>query len=280
MRALITGAGGMLGRDVAHACETRGMDVAAYTRADLDIADVHAVNAVVAAERPDVVFNCAAYTDVDGAEADEAGAMKVNADAAGVVARAVSAQNAALVHLSTDYVFDGKSHRPYNESDLPSPIQAYGRSKLAGEIEVARNAEHHFIVRSSWLFGEGGSNFVKTMLRVGREHGEARVVDDQVGSPTFTGHLAAAVAALAETDAYGVHHIAGAGACSWHGFAAAIFEEAAVEVDLSRCATEDFPRPARRPRYSVLETERSQAFALPDWRDGLAEYLTHEVIAR
>ena len=279
MRALVTGAAGMLGRDVVKACEAHGIDAIGYTRADLDISDAAVVAAAMAGERPDIVFNCAAYTDVDGAETAEAAATHANGYGAGVLARSASAHDAVIVQVSTDYVFDGASRRPYVESDRPAPLQAYGHSKLAGEIEVAASGERHFIVRSSWLFGPGGPNFVQTILRLGRERGALRVVDDQVGCPTYTGHLADALVTLATTDDFGIHHVAGGGECSWHDFAAEIFDQAGIDVDLERCTTREFPRPAPRPSYSVLGTERERAVYLPDWQEGLSEYLTLGVMA-
>src|SRR3954468_741231 len=193
MKVLVTGAAGMLGQDVVRAAEFVNHQVAGYARADLDVTDPRAVRRVMEAERPDAVVNCAAWTDVDGAETAEDEATEINGVGAGIVAAEAASLGAAVVYPSTDYVFDGTSRRPYSESDPPSPIQAYGRSKLAGEVEVAAHAERHFIVRSSWLFGAGGGNFVETMLRMGADLQPLLVVRDQVGSPTYTSHLADAL---------------------------------------------------------------------------------------
>jgi dTDP-4-dehydrorhamnose reductase len=176
------------------------------------------------------------------------------------------------VHPSTDYVFDGTASRPYVESDPASPINAYGRSKLAGERAVAAANPRHFVVRSSWLFGAGGRNFVETMLRLGEERDRVNVVEDQVGSPTFTGHLAEVLVALAEGHEHGFLHVAGSGSCSWYEFARAIFDRAGTDVELHPCATSEFPRPAPRPANSVLESERG-APELPTWQEGLDAYL-------
>src|SRR4051794_13864215 len=215
MRILVTGAGGMLGHDVVRAAEYVNHEVMGLPRAELDATDRDAVRRAVVGAAPDAVVNCAAWTDVDGAEDDPEGAARLNGLAAGDVAAAAAEVGAAIVQLSTDYVFDGEKDSPYVESDEPNPISAYGRSKLAGEREVAAASPRHFVVRSSWLFGATGENFVETMLRLGRDLGEVVVVRDQVGCPTYTGHLADALVRLVDTDAYGLHHIAGGGQCSW-----------------------------------------------------------------
>jgi len=264
----------MLGRDVVAAVD---QDVVALTHAELDVTDRSAVERAMAEARPDVVINCAAFTDVDGAESDEGPATVLNGEAAGYVAAAAP----AIVHPSTDHVFDGSKGAPYLESDATGPRSAYGRSKLAGEHAVARANPRHFIVRTSWLFGVGGTNFVDTMLGAGRDRDELKVVDDQVGRPTYTGHLAAALVRLAATDLYGIHHIAGGGAaCSWFEFATEIFRQAEIDVRVVPCTTEEFPRPAPRPAYSVLGSERPDPILLPDWRSGLAAYLAERAPAR
>ena len=270
----MTGAGGMLGRDVARAAGEH--EVVALTRAELDVTDRTAVERAIAEARPDVVINCAALTDVDGAESDEEAATLVNGEAAGYVAAAAP----AIVQPSTDYVFDGSKQTPYVESDPTAPRSAYGRSKLAGERAAARVNPRHFIVRTSWLFGAAGKNFVDTMLGLAREREELKVVDDQVGCPTYTGHLANAVIQLAGSGAYGVHHVAGSGACSWFDFASEIFRQTEIDVRVQPCTTAEFPRPAPRPAYSVLTSERPDAIALPDWREGLAAYLAERAPAR
>jgi dTDP-4-dehydrorhamnose reductase len=267
----VTGASGMLGREVVRAAAEH--DVVALTHAELDITDRDAVaNAV----RDSVVINCAGFTDVDGAEADEGAATLLNGAAPGYLAAAAR----AIVHPSTDYVFDGTKREPYVESDPTGPRSAYGRSKLAGERAVAAANPHHVVVRTSWLFGIGGKNFVDTMLGLAGERDELRVVGDQVGCPTYVGHLARALVELAGSDAYGIHHVAGGGACSWFEFATEIFRQAEVDVRVAPCTTDEFPRPAPRPAYSVLGTERPDPIRLPDWRDGLAAYLAERAPAR
>jgi dTDP-4-dehydrorhamnose reductase len=215
-------------------------------------------------ESPDLVLHAAAWTDVDGAEGDPDGAAAVNVTGT----RNVVGLGAPVVYYSTDYVFDGRKREPYVESDAVSPLGEYGRSKLEGEAEVRDG----WIVRSSWLFGASGHNFLRTMLRLGSERDEVAVVDDQRGSPTYVGHLAEATRELLELPR-GVWHVAAEGDCTWADFAEAIFSEADVGCRVRRISTAEFPRPARRPAYSVLRSERSDAPRLPHWREGLRECL-------
>lgn len=276
MRLLVTGAGGMLGHDVAAAARAGGHEVAALARAELDVSDAGAVEAAIRAVRPDVVVNCAAWTDVDGAEGDPDGAAAINATGAGNVARAAAAAGARLVHVSTDYVFDGErdpAAAGYVESDATGPRSAYGATKLAGEQAVASAGGSHAIVRSSWLFGVGGKNFVATMLALGAERDEVSVVTDQIGCPTATAHLAPALIELARGDAQGVFHVAGGGRCSWNELAAEAFRQAGLACRVLPCTTADMPRPAPRPAFSALATERPETPVLPPWQKGLTTYL-------
>jgi dTDP-4-dehydrorhamnose reductase len=246
---LITGAGGQLGaalREAFPEADARG-------RAQLDVTQPFSVET-------DVVLHTAAWTDVDGAESDPAGAELVNV--AGT--RNVVALGVPVVYFSTDYVFDGTKWEPYVESDEPSPLSAYGRTKLAGEREVGEG----WIVRSSWLFGWTGKNFVRTMLSLGREREEVSVVADQAGCPTYVGHLAEATRELLSRPG-GVWHVAAEGECSWAEFARAIFEEAGVDCRVREITAEQLGRPATRPAYSVLRSERDGAPRLPHWREGL-----------
>jgi dTDP-4-dehydrorhamnose reductase len=276
MRIAITGAAGMLGVDVAAAVGAAGHEPLALPRAELDITDAAAVHARLTELRPDVVINCAAYTNVDGAEADEPAAQAINGDGAGHVAAAGAAAGAWVVHVSTDYVFDGtKSGEPYVESDPLGPRSAYGRTKLAGERAVAQAAPaRHTIVRSAWLFGAAGPCFPKTILRLATERDALSVVEDQMGCPTFTGHLAPALVELGtRRRVVGVTHVAGGGRCSWYEFAREIISRAGVSCELTPCTTAEFPRPAARPAFSVLASERGSAVPrLPDWQLGLTEF--------
>src|SRR3954447_15216191 len=227
MRLLVTGAAGMLGTDVVAAAG--GHDVVALARADLDIADAEAVRAAVRDARPNAIVNCAAWTDVDRAEAEEAAATLINGDGAGHVAAAAAEAGAHVVHVSTDYVFPGDGASPYLEAAETGPIGAYGRSKLAGELAVENAAPtSHAIVRTAWVFGPHGKNFVDTMLKLASTRDELKVVDDQLGCPTYTGHLAPALIAIAEARPQGILHVAGGGSCTWWELACAAFERAGL----------------------------------------------------
>ncbi len=279
MRLAVTGADGMLGRRVGAAAADAGHDVLAWGRVEADVTDAAALRERVGAEAPDAVVNCAAFTDVDAAEAHEDAATRVNGEGAGHVARACAEAGARLVHVSTDYVFAGDADRPYVESDPPGPRTAYGRSKLAGEQAVAAAGGRWAIARTAWLYGAGGRNFVDTMLRLAGERDEVGVVTDQVGSPTWTGRLAPALVALAERGVTGVRHVAGEGACSWHDLAVAAFAEAGAAVTVTPTTSAAFPRPAPRPAYSVLASEHADAPRLGPWRDGLRAYLAERTVA-
>jgi dTDP-4-dehydrorhamnose reductase len=280
MRIAVTGAVGMLGTDVRRAAASAGLDVLAWEQAELDVTDEAAAVAKIRRAAPRVVINCAAWTDVDRAEASEKAALAVNGVGAGNVARAAAAAGAWTIHISTDYVFDGAKAQPYVESDRPAPLSAYGRTKLAGERAVARAAPvAHTIVRSSWLFGVGGRCFPQTILRQAGEREELTVVADQVGAPTFTGHLASALLELSDRPILGVVHVAGGGHCSWFEFACAVVAHAGLRTEIRPGRTQDQDRPAPRPPYSVLRSERLEAPRLPDWHQGLAEFLVAGVRA-
>jgi len=253
---LVTGAGGQLGRALAEEFAADG--VVAVTREAWDVT----LPPPAGLEPGDLVLHAAAWTDVDGAEDDPQGAAAVNVGGTANVA----ALGVPLVYYSTDYVFDGRKDEPYVESDSPNPQSAYGRSKLHGEAAAGEQA---WIVRSSWLFGPAGNNFVRTMLRLAAERDEVSVVDDQRGSPTYVGHLAAATRQLIHLP-YGVYHVAAEGDVNWADFAEAIFEEAGLDTRVRRIATAELGRPAPRPAYSVLRSEKG-APTLPHWRDGLRE---------
>lgn len=268
----------MLGRDLTEAVGDQ-VELLALGHGDLDIADRQAVEEALERARPDVVVNCAAWTDVDGAEGESAAATAVNGAGAGNVARSAFATGAWTIHISSDYVFDGTSDRPYVESDPPGPLSAYGRSKLAGELEVAQAAPgRHTIVRSSWLFGAHGRCFPATILRLAAERDELSVVNDQIGCPTFTGHLARALMTLIEGGPpLGIIHASGSGSCSWFELAGRIVQLGGLDCQIKPARTEDMARPAPRPAYSVLTSERPDAPHLPDWQEGLADYLAVRV---
>jgi dTDP-4-dehydrorhamnose reductase len=275
VRVLVTGAAGMLGHVVVDDARARGWDVNGIDIADGDLTDAEIAMDLVASDQPDAVIHCAAYVDVDKAEADEARALAVNADASANVAAAAAAVGARIVAVSTDYVFDGTlSGRPYVESDPTAPIGAYGRTKRAGELAVIGHNDNHAIARTAWLFGVGGKNFLSTMLTVAETRDEVAVVTDQIGSPTFAGHLAPALLDLAALDATGVFHTAGGGQCSWHELCVELYRAAGVTARVNETTAAEFQRPAPRPAWSVLATERDETPRLPPWQDGVAQYLT------
>jgi dTDP-4-dehydrorhamnose reductase len=286
MTIVVLGAGGQVGRELT--ARLTPPDAICLTRAELDLTDALAVRRVLTALKPTVIINAAAYTAVDRAETERDLAFAVNAEAPAVLARACAEIGAALLHVSTDYVFDGRNQRPWREDDAPRPINVYGASKLAGERAVRDALPQHLIVRTAWLFGAHGPNFVRTVLRLARERGALRIVADQTGSPTWAGHLAETLIGLArritagESLVWGTYHYAGAPATSWHGFAEAIVHAAVAQgllpapVPVALIATADFPTPARRPAWSVLDGARmAETFGLapPDWRAGLAQTL-------
>jgi len=280
VRLLVAGAAGMLGLDVLRAASRAGHELVGLARPELDIADGAAVEGAFARVRPDAALNCAAWTDVDGAESHRQQAYAVNADGAGNLARAAAAAGVPLVHVSTDYVFDGIAPldaagrpRAYIESDPTGPRSVYGETKLAGEQRVLAASPRHTVVRSSWLFGAGGGNFAETMLRLAGERDAVQVVTDQVGCPTWTGHLAPALLGLLERGVTGLVHLAGAGHVSWNGLAREIFRQAEVECAVEPATTAQMARPAPRPAWSALESERDDVLPLPPWQDGLAGYL-------
>lgn len=269
---LVVGANGMLGRDLIAllGARARGVDIE-----DIDITDLQSTERVVRALHPSVVINCAAYTDVDGCETNVETAMQVNGEGVAHLAMATRTIGARLVQMSTDYIFDGGKESPYLEDDVPHPLSVYGESKLTGEMNTAFNPDH-LIVRTQWLYGLHGRNFVETMLRLAGERDELGVVDDQIGSPTWTVDLALAIIALIDKGCAGTYHAANAGFCSWNGFARAIFEEAGLEIPVHGMTTEQLNRPAHRPLHSTLDCgklERDTGFRPQPWRDALRSYM-------
>ena len=280
MRLLVTGAAGMLGLDVLRAGERAGHELIGVDLPELDITDAAAVERHLEHAGVDAVLNCAAWTDVDGAETHVEQAHAVNADGAGNLARAAAQAGVPLVHISTDYVFDGEAcvdasgaPRAYVESDRTGPRSVYGQTKLAGEHQVLEASPRHAVVRSAWLFGVGGKNFAETMLRLATERDAVQVVTDQVGCPTWTGHLAPALLGVIERQVAGLVHLAGAGRVSWNGFAAEVFRQAEVDCRVEEATSAQMARPAPRPAWSVLESEREDVLPLPPWQDGLAGFL-------
>ncbi len=247
-----------------------GVAVEAPGRAELDVADAAAVGAALARARPDVVFHCAAWTDVDGAERDPAGAERANVAGSAVVARACAAAGCRLVALSTDFVFDGAKGAPYVESDAPAPLSAYGRTKLAGERAVlAAHPGGAWIARTAWVYDEGARNFPALVLRLARERGVVRAAVDQVGSPTYAGHLAEALVALPDACPPGLVHLAGRGAATRHAWALAVVRAAGLDVPVEEARAAEFPAPAARPAASALRSEHACTPLLPPWTEGV-----------
>ena len=281
----MTGAAGMLGHDVMRAGERSGHELVLVDLPEIDITDAAAVDALLDRLLGEpgslqAIVNCAAWTDVDGAESKREAAHAVNADGAGILARGAARIGVPLLHISTDYVFDGVAPldadgrpRPYVESDPTGPRSVYGSTKLEGERQVLAASPRHTVVRTAWLYGVDGPNFVETMLRLAGERDAVQVVDDQIGSPTWSGHLAPAILGLLEREVSGLVHMTGAGEVSWNGFAKEIFRQAEVACEVEAVSSEQMARPAPRPAWSALASERDDVLPMPDWRDGLAGYL-------
>ena len=270
MKILLTGAGGQLGTALRSLLAPAS--VTAFAKAELDIGDLTAVRRAVASIGPDVIVNAAAYNQVDAAETEVEAAFRGNAVGPRNLALASADRGCAILHVSTDYVFDGRGSRPYHEYDATGPRSAYGRSKLAGEEAVRELNPRHYVVRTAWVYDAHGANFPKTMLRLAAS-GAVRVVSDQFGSPTYAPHLARAIVELIATGAFGTYHFAGAGEASWFDLTRELFSRAGVDATVTPVSTAEFPRPAERPRYSVLTSIQEPRIVLPDWREGVAEFV-------
>jgi dTDP-4-dehydrorhamnose reductase len=262
VKVLVTGANGQLGRELTEWPDPQ-FEIYGFGRESLDVTDLQQCRDVMSRMNPDAVIHCAGYTAVDKAESEPEEAYRINETGTRNVATAALENRVKLSYISTDYVFDGTSRTPYRESDQTNPMTVYGESKLAGEQAVQLLLERYFIVRTSWVYGKYGSNFVKTMLKLSEERDELKVVHDQMGSPTYTQDLARFLLELIQTDRYGIFHASNTGACSWYEFAKAIFEENGKKIQVVPCTTAEFSRPASRPAYSVMEHEaiRTSRFA-------------------
>lgn len=290
---LLLGGDGQIGFELCCTLAPLG-EIAAPGRDTCDLASPATIARTIESCAPDLIVNAAAYTDVDGAETPEGRsmAMAVNADAAGILAEAAKRARIPLVHYSTDYVFDGTAKRPYREDDQPAPVNAYGQSKLLGERKIAASGAAHLILRTSWVYARRGRNFLRTMLRLAAEQKELRVVDDQIGAPTWARAVAEATAAILArcwkpnaadplSGRGGIYHIVARGETSWHGFAQAIMQTTRNNIPVRAIATAEFPRPAKRPAYSVLDcTKAALSFGvtLPDWRAQLAACMKEEAV--
>jgi len=284
MRVFVTGAQGMLGQDLVPVLQaagdevvpsgTQACDVPAYAR--LDITDLEATKRAIAQARPDVVINCAAYTNVDGAEADPDAAYRVNALGTWNLALACQEAGVAMLQVSTDYVFDGRKGSAYDEYDTPNPQSVYGRSKYAGEVHLQQVLTRFYIVRTAWLYGQHGKNFVETILKAAAERPELKVVNDQWGCPTWTRDLAEAISRLIRTERYGLYHVTGQGECTWMDFARKIVELGGMTTPVLPQTTEELNRPAPRPAYSVMRNRALDLGGLPSlprWESSLQHYL-------
>lgn len=275
MKVLITGADGQLGHDLVSNLSNHHQAIG-LNRKQLDVTDIARVSEVVQTIRPDVVIHAAACTHVDQAEQDPDIAYLINTYGTRNVTAAAQQMGAKMIYISTDYVFDGHSNIPYQEYDRVNPLNVYGKSKLAGEEMVKTLSDRYFIVRTSWLFGKHRNNFVKTMLKLAEDQKEVSVVDDQLGSPTYSWDLACFLADLSESDKFGIYHASNSGACSWYEFAKAIFAEAGLETNVIPISTAQIARPARRPAFSVLGHTAIRLNGFSDfrhWKDSVKSFI-------
>lgn len=282
MKVIVTGGKGQLGVDVTAALQRYGYQVHSFGREELDITDYDNVNRVVSSVRPDAVIHTAAYTQVDKAEVEIDLAYQINALGTRNIAVAAEKVGTKVIYISTDYVFDGKAEKPYHEFSPTNPASVYGKSKLAGENYLQQFSSKFFIVRTSWVYGKYGNNFVKTILKLAEDRTELNVVHDQIGSPTYTEDLAVFIVQLLKSEQYGIYHASNSGSCSWYEFAKAIFAEANLShVKVNPVTTAEFPRPAPRPAYSVLDhmSIRLNGMSdLPPWRDALKSFMKDYMI--
>jgi len=276
VKVLVTGAKGLLGTEITSLLEKRAIDHIGVDLAELDITDAAAVERMISAERPEVIINCAAYTAVDRAEAEEAIAVRVNGDGAGYVAKAAAKVSALMVHFSTDFIFDGESRTPYLPGDLPRPQSAYGRSKLAGERAVSAVGGDHLIIRTSWLYGAAGPNFVSSILKKASKGEALQVVNDQTGSPSWASNVAEVTLDLIRAGARGVYHVTDYGETTWLGFAKRALAIRGLTVPITGLSGREWGAPAARPAYSVLDlsfTETLLGRRLEPWQDALSRFL-------
>jgi len=276
MKVLVTGVGGQLGYDVIKELEKRNIDCIGTDRAEFDITDFEAACKFIINYMPDSVIHCSAYTAVDKAEDESELCHLVNAVGTENIAKICKEINAKMIYISTDYVFDGTKDGYYDVDDIPNPINVYGKTKLTGEKAVQEILDKYFIVRISWVFGTNGNNFIKTMLRLGKEHNELNVVADQIGSPTYTADLAPLLVDMIQTDKYGIYHATNEGECTWAEFAEEIFKIAGMNVEVNHITTAEYPTKAKRPmnsRMSKAKTLEVFCNSLPLWKVSLGRYI-------
>ncbi len=269
-KVLVTGSNGMLGQDLLQILKNEGLRVIKTTSKDMDITDFNQVQTVLEAQNPDYIVHAAGYTDVDGAETDEEKAFLINQKGSEIVAQVSGKMGIPVFYISTDYVFDGTKNSPYKPDDPTNPLSIYGKSKLAGENAVKENHPKHYIMRTSWLYGLNGKNFVETMITLGQKNKELKVVDDQTGCPTWTVELSKVIYKfIKENKPHGTYHVCGSGSTSWFGFACKIFEFMDMDVKVIPVNTETFPRPAKRPLNSVMDNDN----LCLDWKESLKNYI-------
>lgn len=280
MNIVITGVQGLLGHEVAHVCEEQGDKVVGtdvrLPSMPLDITDLAAIRNVLSFLKPEWLINCAAFTDVDGCETRQDAAYELNARAPGYLARACEEYGTKLLHMSTDYVFSGNKEEPYCETDETDPLSIYGKSKRAGEIAIQEGIEHYIIVRTQWLFGPYGKNFVSTILNIARDKDKITVVNDQHGSPTYSKDLARAIRQLIGCNAQGIYHVCNRGNATWFDLAKKALELVDLPTEVVPVGTKDFPRPARRPANSIFSTKRftdTTGKLMPAWQISLGQYV-------
>lgn len=276
MRILVTGVKGQLGHDVVHELEARGHEAIGVDIEEMDVTDPASVQRVVTEAGVEAVIHCAAYTAVDAAEDNVDLCRKVNAEGTRYIARICKALNIKMMYISTDYVFNGQGTRPWEPDDEREPLNVYGQTKCEGELAVEEILDQYFIVRIAWVFGVNGKNFIKTMLNLGKTRDALTVVDDQVGSPTYTYDLARLLVDMIETDQYGRYHATNEGVCSWYEFASEIFRQAGIQVQVAPVDSSAYPAKAKRPMNSRMSKDRldEKGFTrLPSWQDALGRYL-------
>jgi len=278
MKVLVTGVKGQLGYDVVKECNSRGIETVGVDIEEMDITDAESVRKVIGEAGVEAVVHCAAWTAVDAAEEKIEQCRKVNADGTRNIAEVCKALDLKMIYISTDYVFDGEGERPWDPEDPRNPLNVYGQTKYEGEMAVQENLEKYFIVRISWVFGLNGKNFIKTMLRLGRERGAVSVVNDQFGSPTYTKDLAVLLTDMLEAGdgKYGIYHATNEGICTWYEFTKEIFAQAGINADVTPVTSEAFPTPAKRPHNSRMSKEKltQNGFnKMPEWQDALHRYL-------
>lgn len=277
MKVLVTGVKGQLGYDVVRELQSRGHEAIGVDIEEMDITDETAVSRVMEETAPEAVIHCSAFTAVDRAEEEQELCYKVNVQGTENIAKMCQKLGCKMLYLSTDYIFSGEGQRPWEPEDTPSPLNSYGQSKYQGEVALRQYVDKYFIVRISWVFGINGNNFIKTMLRLGKENGAVKVVDDQIGSPTYTFDLAKLLVDMIETEQYGAYHATNEGICSWYEFAKEIFQEANMkEVTVTPVSSEEFPVKAKRPKNSRMSKEKlvQNGFSLlPSWQDAVKRYI-------